>query len=105
MSYYEGKSASAEVHGSMVKSVYDECPQAEVTAMGLEYGTIPFEGVLHALRGDHWLAIHPDGDPAKRAAIKRAILEAFYVDRDDWKGMVLGQARTAVLQAVLGLSG
>ena len=32
------------------------------------------------------LAIHPDGDPAKRAAIKRAILDAFYVDADDWKG-------------------
>jgi len=104
LSYYEGKSASAEVEGSMVKSVYAECPHAEVTGMGLEYGTIPFEGVLHALRGDHWLAIHPEGDPGKRAAIKRAIRDAFYIDADDWKGMVLGQARTAVLQAVLALS-
>ncbi len=104
MSYYEGKSASIEVQGSMVKSVYDECPHAEVTGMGLEYGTIPFEAILHALRGDHWLAIHPDADAGKRATIKRAILEAFYIDADDWKGMVLGQARTAVLQAVLALS-
>lgn len=104
MSYYEGKSASAEVQGSMVMSIYGECPQTEATGMGLEFGTIPFDGVLGALRGDHWLAIHPEADAGRRAAIKRAILEAFYVDADDWKGMVLGQARTAVLQAVLALS-
>lgn len=104
MSYYEGKSASIEVRGSMVMSIYAECPHAEATGMGLEFGTVPLEAVLHALRGDHWLAIHPDAGAAKRAAIKRAILEAFYVDADDWKGMVLGQSRTAVLQAVLALA-
>jgi len=104
LSYYEGKSASIEVQGSMVMLVYAECPGIEATSMGLEYGTVPFEAVLHALRGDHWLAIHQDADAGKRAPIKRAIFEAFYVDADDWKGMVVGQARTAVLQAVLALS-
>jgi len=104
MSYYEGKSASIEVQGSMVMSVYQECPGAEATSMGLEYGTVSFEAVLQALRGDHWLANHPDAGAGKRAPIKRAILEAFYVDADDWKGMVVGQARTAVLQAVLALA-
>ncbi len=104
MSYYDGQSASAEVQGSMVKSVYAECPDAEVTAMGLEYGTVPFEAVLHALRGDHWLALHPDAAADKRAAIKRAVRDAFYIENDDWKGRVLGQSRTAVLQAILSLS-
>ncbi len=104
MSYYEGKSASIEVQGSMVMSIYGECPQAEATGMGLEFGTIPFDGVLEALRGDHWLAIHPDADAAKRAAIKRAIRDAFYIDDDDWKGMVAAQARVSVLQAVLSLA-
>jgi hypothetical protein len=104
MSYYDGKSASAEVQGSMVMSVYAECPQAEATSLGLEFGTVPFEAVLGALRGDHWLAIHPQADAAKRAAIKRAMREAFYPEADGWKGSVLGQSRTAVLQAVLGLA-
>jgi hypothetical protein len=104
MSYYTGQSASAEVQGSMVKAIYDECPGAEITAMGLEYGTVPFEAVLHALRGDHWLAIHPKQDETTRATIKRAMRDAFYIDNDDWKGRVLGQSRTAVLQAVLSLS-
>ncbi len=104
MSYYEGKSASIEVQGSMVMSIYAECPQAEATGMGLEFGTIPFDAVLAALRGDHWLAIHPDADAAKRGAIKRAILDAFFIDADDWKGMVAGQARVSVLQAVVALA-
>jgi hypothetical protein len=104
MSYYEGKSASAEVQGSMVMCVYAECPQAEATGMGLEYGTVPFAAVLDALRGDHWLAIHPDAGADKRAAIKGAVLDAFYADSDEWMGRVLGQARTALLQAVTALS-
>lgn len=104
MSYYDGKSASAEVSGSMVMSIYAECPQAEATSMGLEYGTVPFAAVLDALRGDHWLAIHPEADAAQRAAIKRSLRDAFHVDAEDWKGMILGQARTAVLQAVSALS-
>lgn len=104
LSYYDGKSASAEVQGSMVMCIYAECPDAEVTGMGLEFGTIPFEAVLAALRGDHWLAIHPDADEARRAAIKRAIRDAFYIDADDWRGMVLGQSRASILQAVLSLA-
>ena len=104
MSYYEGKSASAEVQGSMVMSIYAECPQAEVTGMGLEFGTVPFEAVLGALRGDHWLAIHPEAAEGKRDAIRVTMRDAFYIDADDWRGMVLGQSRVAVLQAVLGLS-
>ncbi len=104
MSYYEGKSASAEVQGSMVMSIYAECPHAEVTGIGLEFGTVPFEAVLGALRGDHWLALHPDTEPAKRDAIRRGIRDAFYIDSNEWRAMVLGQSRVAVLQAVVGLA-
>ena len=104
MSYYDGKSASAEVSGSMVMSVYAECAQAEATGMGLEYGTRSFGDVLDAIRGDHWLENNPGEGAAQRAEIKRVLRDAFYVDADDWKGMVLGQSRTAVLQAVSALS-
>ena len=46
--------------GSAALCVHDECPGAEITLMGLEYGTVSFEAVLHALRGAHWLEIHRD---------------------------------------------
>lgn len=104
MSYYDGGSASAEVRGPVPMCVYDECPRAEATSIALEFGTHPMQTVLDAIRGDHWLAIHRDAPPAVRDAVKRAMREAFYVDTDAWRGMVLGQARTTVLQAVIALS-
>ena len=103
-SYYDGGSASAEVKGPVPTCVYEECPAAEPTSIALEYGTRPMETVLGAIRGDHWLHTHPDAPAAMRAAIKQAMHEAFYVDTDEWRGMVLGQARTAFLQAVTALS-
>jgi hypothetical protein len=104
MSYYDGGSASAEVRGPIPMCVYDECRDVEATNMALEYGTRPMDEVLEAIRGDHWLEAHPDAPAAIRTAVKRAIRNAFYVDTDEWRGMVLGQARTAILQAVTALS-
>jgi hypothetical protein len=104
MSYYDGKSASAEVKGSATLCLYDECPGAEIVCMGLEFGTLPFDAVLHALRGAHWLEIHPDAPEAQRAGIERGMRDAFYTDSELWKGMILGQSRTAILQAVTALA-
>ncbi|MEO8142716.1 MAG: M14 family metallopeptidase [Betaproteobacteria bacterium] len=104
MSYYDGGSASAEVKGSAALCIHDECPGAQVALMGLEYGTLPFDAVLHALRGAHWLEIHPDAPAALRAQIDGAIRAAFYTETDLWKGMILGQSRTAILQAVMALA-
>jgi hypothetical protein len=47
--------------------------------------------------------MHRDAPAETRSAIKRQVRDAFYCDADDWKGMVYGQARTAVLQAIKGL--
>jgi hypothetical protein len=104
MSYYDGGSASAEVKGPAALCVYEECPGAEIACMGLEYGTQPFDAVLHALRGAHWLAIHPDAPAALRVQIDHAIRAAFYTETDLWKGMILGQSRVAILQAVTALA-
>jgi len=103
-SYYDGSSTSAKLSGVIYEVAIDECPAAEFTGMALEFGTLELMTVLDALRGDQWLSNHADATPAQRAAIKRAIRDAFYVDRADWKAMVWAQARVAALQAVKGLS-
>ena len=38
----------------------EECPGAAITPTTLEYGTVPNPVVRHALRGEAWLAGHPD---------------------------------------------
>ena len=87
----------------MILAAASECPQAELTAIALEYGTLPGLKVLKALRADQWLANNP-GVPADRALrIHRQLRDAFYVDEDGWKRQVLAQAGDAARQALVGL--
>ncbi|MNZ71009.1 hypothetical protein D3C78_893610 [compost metagenome] len=103
-SLYEDGCVSAELAGNMWHLAYEECPQAEYTGIGLEYGTVPSEEVLWALRGDQWLSNHPEADAATRSAIRQRMRNAFYVDTDAWKKQIVEQALDAARQAVAGLS-
>lgn len=100
---FEGTSASADVSGPVVSTVYDECPDAGAAVMGLEFGTLADDEVMRALRADTWLRSHPEAPVKQKNAIRQAVRDAFYCDNDEWKGMVLGQTRTALLQSIQGL--
>jgi hypothetical protein len=100
---FEGNSASADVSGPVVSTVYDECPGASATLMGLEFGTLPDLEVLDRLRADVWLRRHPDAPAAQKRLIRAQTRDAFYCDNDEWKGMVLGQTRVVLLQSLQGL--
>lgn len=104
-SIYDGSSSSAFLTGLMAHAACEECPQAEITAMALEYGTVPLMETLEVLRGEQWLRRHPDADPALAAQLRRRIRDAFFTDTPEWKQKVLTQARQAMRQAVDGLAG
>lgn len=104
-SFYDGSSHSARLTGLMWSAVYDECPQAQYTGIAMEYGTLPILEMIAALRADHWLHLHPEASVELKIAIKRQVLNAFYVDTDAWRAQVVGQARQAMFQTVDGLSG
>ena len=59
-----------------------------MTAIALEYGTLPLERVLLALRADNWLHAHGDLTSDLGKTIKAQAREAFYQDADDWKQMI-----------------
>jgi hypothetical protein len=103
-SIYDGSSSSALLTGLMWMAFYQECPQAQYTAIALEYGTVPWSEVTYALRGDHWLRLHPNTAPALRQNIKQRMMDAFYTDTDAWRGQIISQARQAMFQAVDGLA-
>lgn len=96
-------SASAALAGDWLAMAPRLAPQAEVTAVAIEFGTVAPLDVLAALRADNWL--HAKGDPKgpEAAAIKAQIRDAFYVPTDLWRGMMLGQALVAQRQAASGL--
>lgn len=100
---FEPGSVSADVTGPVIGLAQQVCPEAEITGMGLEFGTVPLADTTMALRADQWLHRHPEAPAGQRADIKRRMRDAFYIDSDDWKGMVAGQTRVAVVQAITGL--
>ena len=98
------ESVSPRTMGHITGCAPEECPDAAITPTTLEYGTLPNPDVRRALRGEAWLAGHPDAPAALRKDIRRAVRDAFYVDADDWKGMILGQFRAYALQTINGLA-
>ena len=98
-SFFDGSSSSAHVTGIITDAAPKECPSTEMTAMALEYGTLPLEQTLQALRGEAWLHNHPDAPATVAQSIKRAMRDAFYIDADDWKQTVYDQAKAACLKA------
>jgi Protein of unknown function (DUF2817) len=103
-SFHDGSSTSAPLTGVNYNAAYDECPQTNYAGIAIEYGTQSFAEVLQALRGDQWLANHPDAPAAVAAPIKRAIRDAFYQDADDWKATVYAQALAHTRSALAGLA-
>ncbi len=103
-SFYDGSSSAARLTGLMWSAVYDECAQAQYTGIAMEYGTLPILDMIGALRAEHWLHNHPEAPTELRAAIKRQMMDAFYVDTDAWRAQVVAQARQAMRQTVDGLS-
>ncbi len=91
-SIYDGSSTSAKVTGMLFYAAVEECPNTEYTGIALEYGTLPWMQVNHALRARHWLSNHPEATPAQRQDVLRLTRDAFFVDTSSWKAMVVGQA-------------
>lgn len=103
-SIYDGSSTSALLTGMMWLAAYEECPQAEYTGIALEYGTLPTNEVIDALRADQWLELHPEAGASQREAIKRRMRDAFYTDTDAWKQAIVEQALDATRLGIRGLS-
>jgi len=103
--YFDDSAISTLVTRVMWHAAYDECRQAELTAMSIEYGTQNLEQVLSALRAEQWLQLHPQTDATTARKIKQDLRDAFYVDNETWKQQVVAQGLLALHQAVAGLAG
>ncbi len=103
-SIYDGSSTSAFLTGLMWMAIYQECPKAQYTGIAMEYGTLPIEQMIQALRAEHWLNKHPQGPAEFAVAIKQQMMDAFYVNTDEWKRQIISQAQESLIQAVKGLS-
>ncbi|KAI3589498.1 hypothetical protein D9X30_5081 [Cupriavidus sp. U2] len=99
-SIYDGSSTSANLTGLAWQAVPQTLPSIDYAGIALEFGTLPLAEVLDALRGDHWLYLHPEADENQRALIKQTVWNAFYGDTDDWRESVVAQVTDAVRKAL-----
>lgn len=99
-----GTSTSAVVTGVLVDAFPQEAPDAEVTAIALEYGTYPVMEVLGAVRQDNWLHIHGDLASAQGREMKAYMKERFAPADPKWADMVCARAEDVIAKAVAGLS-
>jgi hypothetical protein len=79
-------------------------PNAEVTAVTLEYGTSPTIEVFLALREENWLHHHGAPHDSRAQGVKAQLRRVFYPDKEDWKETVWSQGRQIVDQALAGVS-
>ena len=101
-----GTSSSVELTGYNTIGMAEALGDGKaLTAIALEYGTLPTEQVKLALRADNWLHLHGDPASEKGQAIKRQIREAFYQDAEDWKEMIWERAVETLRLTVAGLDG
>jgi hypothetical protein len=99
-----GSSTSAVVNGHTLTVPQRLFPGLEFTGMALEYGTLPLNDVLNAVRADNWLHTRGDLSSAKGKELKRQMRDAFYGDKDDWKETVAEQGVERQRQALAGLT-
>ena len=98
-----GDSVSAIVNGSLDEGYLNGLPDARVTFIAIEYGTLPPIEVLHALRADNWLYIHGDVASEQGKTIKQQIRAAFYGEDPQWKADIWRRAEEIARKALYGL--
>jgi hypothetical protein len=99
-----GSSSSAAVSGDITLGVQRGLPQAALTGVTLEYGTVPLKEVFDAVRADNWLHAHGDLQAHQARDIKAQIRGAFYPEADGWKSMVFERSVDVLRRAVAGLT-
>ena len=77
----DGESVSAPIDGDWLGAVESMCPDTDITAVALEFGTVDTVTVLQSLRAD--AVLHAIGDPLDDGAAEiRAQVRAAFADDD-----------------------
>ncbi|MFC4591363.1 M14 family metallopeptidase [Sphaerisporangium corydalis] len=100
-----GTSSSTPIIGNTASSIADELDaDQQLTAITLEFGTLPGIAVLDALRADNWLYLQSEPEAGHVKEIKQAIREAFYPPDPEWREAVWTRAQEVFRQAFAGLA-
>jgi succinylglutamate desuccinylase len=97
---FSGESVSIHLEATLKKGFSAMLPDAEITAVTLEFGTVEPMQVFQALRAENWLHHYGTIDHPKAKEIKTELLRVFYPDNDAWKQQVWHQGKEVVEQVL-----
>ena len=79
-------------------------PDTEVTAISLEFGTVPLMQAFKTIRSENWLHHHGGKKHPRARELKTCMLRAFHPDAEEWEAAVWKQGKQAINLALVNLS-
>jgi hypothetical protein len=92
-------------HGYMQTGYIRALPHAEVTPIGLEFGSLNEERLMALWLANHWLTFHGDVESELGQKIKREIQAGFSPGTEDWTQMISPRWTLVIGQVLRGLGG
>ena len=89
--------------GGLVEGCAADFREQEFTGIVLEFGTWEINRIADAMRNSFCLQRFGDRSSPLGKKIRQELQDAFYVDADDWKQMVLRRSGQVIAQAVSGM--
>lgn len=96
----DGSAASVDLLGNIDTAFPHIAPQAEITFVTLEFGTVDGQTVFEATRADNWLHLFGDLQTDRGIQIKQDLKHAFYPSNKQWQEMIWTQARDTAIRAL-----
>jgi hypothetical protein len=100
---YTEETVAYHVSGGMLDALEAELPETTVVAAAYEFGTVPENEVLTALRSDHWLYAHGELDTPLADMVRTEMRSAFFPEQEDWMTAVTELGQSAQQDALEGL--
>ena len=95
--------ALAHYSGLLIDAFQAELPQAETTAVVVEFGTRTRVEMQRATISLPWLRRHEARAPELARKVRAEYVDAFYPSEPQWREAVLAQSRVFIDQAVTGI--
>jgi hypothetical protein len=96
----KGASVSAHLDASLKLAFTNMLPDGDVTAVSLEFGTLPPMDVFKALRADNWLYHHGGPDHPMAGEIKTSLLQTFHPADAEWAAQVWALGKEVTEQVI-----
>jgi hypothetical protein len=94
----------AAYSGTLVDALVDMLPAVEVTALVVEFGTLPRRDMQRANLAQRWMRFEGPRDPVLAAKVRREYEAAFYPADPQWRQAVLEQSAEFINRGVAGVS-